>query len=327
MNVRVNRDVAELLLGEEGAAELLSEHDRAERQRHRALPWKWLSDYGDDPIGQTPPPVRWLLRRPDDHDLTRSRGVVPLGKVGALLGKGGVGKSTLLCQLALAVATGEPWLGMSVAESGPVLLALGEEDTADILRKLHWAALAMRLTTEQRIRAAQMIMPLGLAGHRASVLETDTAGNVVESPWFSTLRGRMKNDGAKWALCIFDPLSRFSATGAESDNDLATRVAETFETLPALPGNPAVIVSHHTGKGAKGKPLAEDARGSSAFTCAFRWVLSLTEDDDEGRITLSLTKRNAQPAMPAIDLVRGDGGILAPAEYVDRALARARRTH
>src|SRR5262249_25635901 len=90
-----------------------------------------------EPEWYTKPPERrsWLLR-----DQRTDSGVLPLGKVGMLAGAGGAGKTMALTQLAVAVATGTPWLGvLEVAAQGNVLLILGEEDAEEVRRRLYRA--------------------------------------------------------------------------------------------------------------------------------------------------------------------------------------------
>ena len=73
---------------------------------------------------QQPPTREWLLT-----DLRTKRGVLPMRIAAQLIAAGGVGKSMVAVQLAIAVATGLPWLGTFATRKGRVLLIMGEEDT------------------------------------------------------------------------------------------------------------------------------------------------------------------------------------------------------
>jgi RecA-family ATPase len=63
------------------------------------------------------PKRRWLI--PD---------IIPGGEGTLIAGDGGGGKSLLMLQLAVAYATGMPWLGMPVGKQGKVLILSAEDD-------------------------------------------------------------------------------------------------------------------------------------------------------------------------------------------------------
>ncbi|MEM9763817.1 MAG: AAA family ATPase [Pseudomonadota bacterium] len=80
---------------------------------------------GSDFAGQDPPLRKWVV-----PDLIPSRTVTLLG------GDGGTGKSLIALQLAVAVASGAPWLGLS-AMDGPALFMSAEDDVDELHRRLH----------------------------------------------------------------------------------------------------------------------------------------------------------------------------------------------
>ena len=69
-----------------------------------------------------------LLRNPAPPRRWTVENWIPAGQVTLLAGDGGIGKSTLVLQLAAAVATGTPWLGMEVAGQGRVAVLSAEDD-------------------------------------------------------------------------------------------------------------------------------------------------------------------------------------------------------
>ena len=70
-----------------------------------------------------PPPRRWLVPN-----------WVPEGEVCSLYGKGGVGKSLVVLQLAYSMALGEPWLGLETVQ-GSTLYVSCEDDRAELERR------------------------------------------------------------------------------------------------------------------------------------------------------------------------------------------------
>lgn len=88
------------------------------------------ADLSDEPFAAItlrgdPPPRKWIV--PD---------WLPQGHVTSLYGDGGTGKSLLGQQLANAVATGQPWLGLPVTQ-GPALFVFAEDDKDEIWRRQH----------------------------------------------------------------------------------------------------------------------------------------------------------------------------------------------
>ena len=285
-------------------------------------------------MAQPPKPRRWLLERDGEkshpRDVADSVGVLPLGKVGMLAAGGGVGKTMALVQLALAVATGRPWLDtFSTPNPGRVLLALAEEDAEEVQRRVYNAARVMRLTDEQRRDAVANIVVSPLAGCSVALVAGE-GGHVEETDTLRALRARLAKD-AEWRLIILDPLSRWAGADTEKDNAAATRFVEAVETLALQsPGNPTVLLAHHTAKATRGNEAndAGAARGASALTDGVRWVANLDNDGgDAARLTIP-TKSNYSRAdgyCVALLRDRDHGGALRPMTRKERDARDAER--
>jgi hypothetical protein len=280
--------------------------------------WGWLGER-KWPEGK-PPERRWLLKRPPTDEEEKAnrfpRGFLPLGKVGMLAAAGGAGKTMALAQLATSVATGRPWLGHYTvpAESrGPVLLALGEEDEEEVRRRLYDIREGLALTPEEWGALKQNLMILPLAGVPVQLVSAqDRNGKPEETPFFHELRRRIAGAGVDWRLLVLDPLSRWAGPETETDNFAATRFVAAVESLSQVPGNPTVLLAHHTTKAARrgldaGEATA--ARGASALTDGVRWVANLLPEGPS-RLALCLTKYNYNPPAPDLHLKRGGGGVL-----------------
>jgi len=283
----------------------------------------------------------WLLER-EYRDKDRNNrdpegsgriGVLPLGKVGMLAAAGGVGKTMALCQFALAVGSGVPWLGMHVATPGHVLLALAEEDEGEVHRRLYNAMEAMKLTREQRELAEAHITALPLAGIPVALTEGDGRGNVTETEALKQLLESLHQPRREWRLIVLDPLSRWAGNDTEKDNAAATRFIQTVEKLVAVPGSPAVMLAHHTSKFSRRGETddATAARGASGIVDGVRSVMILETDKDEPNIMiLRFSKSNYSVAAPPIYLTRDNeyGGALRVMtdkeikSYLDRKKSR-----
>src|SRR5262249_22451694 len=97
----------------------------------------------------SPPPRQYMLR-----DAKNGNGVFVQGKVGLLASPGGSGKTWALNQLAISMATGVSWFGdggWAPVKAGRVLLALAEEDRAEVERRLHYSARASGAFSDEQL--------------------------------------------------------------------------------------------------------------------------------------------------------------------------------
>jgi RecA-family ATPase len=90
-------------------------------KNQKPIDWRLVSDLA----GKTAPARRWLI-----NDF------VPMRNVTNYTGDGGIGKSLVALQLAVAVALGCKWLGMPVLESGPVIVYSAEDEFDETWRRL-----------------------------------------------------------------------------------------------------------------------------------------------------------------------------------------------
>lgn len=317
-----------------------------------AKAWRTIAERsGTDPEGrplwfaEIPPRRRYLLEVPASPENGRARGMLPRGKVGMLAAGGGVGKTMALTQLALAVATGRPWLGgggwegftVPEGEAGRVLLALAEEDEDEARRRLFNAARMANLSHAELVEAARRIVVLPLAGEMVSLVEMEPARHGVTpevraSPLAVELARRL-SEGGPWSLVILDPLSRFAGPDTETDNAAATRFVQVIEGLTKAPGEPTVLFAHHNTKDARRNSVRDDtgARGASALSDGARWHAALTSESrpegagaDVPRMAVfEVVKVNgAAPLDAPLWLARGENGELRAASKGERQTFR-----
>lgn len=263
-----------------------------------------------------PPPAKPVLTWGDEG---RQPLLMAQGRVALLAAAGGVGKTYTLVQLAMAIATGEKWLdSYQVPHKGRVLLALAEEDLDEMRRRLWVAARNLGRFDDDDVQyliseAVRNIVPLALMGRDVAFLDVERKATL----WHRQLTERLGEQ--EWRAIIFDPLSRWGGPEIETDAHAATRAIQVLEEVTKLPGAPAVIVAHHTNKGALrdgDERTAGVVRGQSALVDGARWVGFLEKVRSvtklRGRSRLTVVKSNYGPVPPALELVRNTIGALRP---------------
>lgn len=323
----------------EGAAE------QARRQQATAEPFSWLDpmlrtigerEDGAAWFSTAPPPRDYLLHYIGDVGVGPV-GVLAAGRVGFLAAPGGAGKSYALCALALAVAVADrpkqtTWLGgfeVNPDKAGRVLMLMGEEEEAEIRRRLYSTAQAAELSVEDARRAISRIVPVPFCGKDGIALTQapDVANGKTETPFSEALRARLAATGP-WSLILVDPLARFAGADVETDNAAATHLVQVLEKLQHLPGSPTVMAAHHTRKKGSGEGpeiTADDMRGVSGLRDAARFVATLEEQQTiKGvpNLVRFVVRKNNYGARPDFMLRRLDHGALrqaTPAEQKEHA--------
>jgi RecA-family ATPase len=251
------------------------------------------------------------------------------GSVGTVVGPGGVGKTMLLTQLGVAVATGSPVFDNPLTpRSAPARVVLiAAEESSDILRiRLHaikkWAVMQRQKSSALTVAAdsdfaallEKNLLLVPAAGQSVSLVKN---GAITE--FFETLCEFCA--GAR--LIIIDPLRRLH-DGDENSSSAMTHIVQILEALAKYTGA-AVIAAHHVGKGAifnGATELAAASRGSSALTDAVRWQVNLSgmtekvaqkhrlSGQHKSYACLDFAKANYIAPEPTMWFERLEGGVL-----------------
>lgn len=293
---------------------LPSPYREALEQLREPIPAAWV-----DP--RTPPPDREQLLITDTGEDFLPRGIVAL-----LISAGGIGKTQAICQLAVAVAAGRPWLATfhPRKRSGRVLLLLGEEDRLEVHRRLARAFGALGLSDAEREAARLNIHAEGFAGLDVALIGSEGRFDPpVTTAIADALLEQIRALG-EWDLVVFDPASRWNGTLDENGNRQGTLFVQVLERFAALPGRPAVLVAAHTPKSERGgKSPPKTPRGASAVFDGARFVVALAEDAD-GAVVLSVEKSNYTRRPEPIRLLRGAGGLFSYGGPVPAKTCKAR---
>jgi archaellum biogenesis ATPase FlaH len=221
--------------------------------------------------------------------------VIAEGELTMFFGESGVGKSFTSLDLALCVASGQPWLGHDVVQ-GPVVYLPSEGFDGFQARIQAWC-LHRGMTTDG--------IPLHLG-------EYEFALN--DSPERDDLDNYVQQMRPKPKLIVIDTLTGMtSGLDQNSAKDMAA-FAETCKYLKLI-SDAAVLVVHHSGHKDKGR-----SKGAVDFSAACDRVLGMTRIGRDGALSIkSVKSRNSahfddihvrlQPCEPAAVLVEAEKAV------------------
>lgn len=205
-------------------------------------------------------------------------GLLRRGEVGTLVNSSKSGKSWLLHQLALCVASGRDWLGMRV-QAGKVLVL-------DL--ELHPEVLAFRM----RSLAQAMELPEAVLAQVDCIAGRGTGVTVRDLAQAAPQLGG-------YALVVLDPLYRSFPEGTdENSNSQLTRIFDELDKAAEASGA-AWLTSHHASKGGQaGKTVADVGAGAGSIARASDLHLVLRQHVVPGVSTLEAVVRSFPPVSP-----------------------------
>lgn len=237
---------------------------------------------------------------------------LPAGKLAVMSAPGGTGKSFLLLELALSVASGEPVVaGIAPSAAGPVRYVSFEEDEIDIHNRL--VALFQAFSISPPV---ETFFCSALEGENLPLLKNDEKNEeAVEY---------LENICEGMRLVVLDPLSRLH----ESDENSNSEMKKLMQVLIFIARKTrcAIVVAHHTSKSAvlNGQGgLQQSARGASCLADDPRLVLTLSrkstpldkksqyeDEEDDDKLVLVWAKMNGHRPIKPMELVRTPSGVI-----------------
>jgi hypothetical protein len=210
-------------------------------------------------------PVEWLWP-----------GYILYGKLTILDGDPGMGKSTLLLDIAARVSAGAPMPNGSICRPGGVLLLTAEDGLGDTVRP--------------RLEAA------GADLTRVAAICADKLPSLPES--VESIKKKILEIEAK--LVVIDPLSDYFSRNQDPYVDQDCRAALTPLSRVAAETGAAIVLIRHITKSGNG-PAIHRGGGSIGMIAVARIGLIVVEDpdDEEGRV-LAVAKCNLGHLAPSL---------------------------
>jgi len=217
-----------------------------------------------------------MLREPVIHGLIRA------GETMNVIASPKTGKSWLTLDLAIAVATGRPWLGCYETEPGDVLI---------IDNELHRETSAHRIP---RVAEARGVAMRELADR---VFVDNLRGRLQDiftlGPYFAALEpGRFK-------VIVLDAFYRFMpAGGDENDNGTMANIYNRIDAFADRLGCCFVLIHHSTKGSQTGKSVTDVGAGAGAQSRATDTHLVLRPHEEDGVVVLDAAVRSWKPVEP-----------------------------
>lgn len=199
--------------------------------------------------------------------------ILPLGVPTLLFGEGGIGKSSLLAQIAICICTGRPLDDFPVNKGSVVIFSL--EDSIDqYRRRIRATGTQMKLSPEERKLVADNLHIFDVRGMGLHLTRAGSSSIEINSNAIESITNRCNQIGNVKLLAL-ETLSRFLRGGHENSNSDAAVFVEALDILARQTGA-ATLLTHHTSKLYVGQKLAKNsARGASAFVDNSRSTIGL----------------------------------------------------
>lgn len=243
------------------------------------------------------------------------------GRAALITGLGASSKSTLLKELAVAVTTGKPALGMNIPRPGKAVLVLAEDTSEDAYRSLDAIFRSMHLTDDEISQVHERLFIFAAAGRDCVIVSNEgeqTTLRLQQLIDFVNELGEVRLVGLDPAIAL--------TRGRELDEIAQRDLANSVEKI-ALETGAAVLVISHAAKSVQFQQEvgSHASRGSGAITDAFRLEVlmrvmtskeaKMFQIDDPQRhrfVSMQVTKANSLPPdlMHPVWLERVSGGAL-----------------
>jgi len=233
--------------------------------------------------------------------------IIPQGETTLVYGPGSAGKSLMLLQLVLAVATDTPWLGKRVP-SGRALFFTCEDD-ADEINRRSAKILASAGKTWSNCGDRVAIIPMRGSEASAVLAVALRDGTLATTPTYDALRQAI--EAFKPDVVVIDTLADVFA-GNENDRGHAKQFIKQIERL----GRATFIVTAHPS--VSGQADGRGASGSTGWPAAVRSHLYLQrqrgeegfEPDPDVRILSNLKANYARAGEGEMEMRWTDGVFL-----------------
>lgn len=257
---------------------------------------------------------RFLKEKPPDQEFLFD-GLILKGLVYGWFATGGTGKSFLLLQLCVCLATGKTFGPFNPSRKFKVLYIGAEDPESELWRRVHLIASNTNLLRSEDL--GNNLAVYSAVGKIGPLLQLDGKNNPTTTLQYKWLKDSIKSlDGLE--ILILDPMSRFYGLN-ENDNAHGTAWIQALEKL-IQEHNISIWFAHHEPKAASQNKNLRDStgRGAGSIRDGCRGSISLREMtetdgqkfdvDPRNHIELDISKANYTAKLhSSISFVDRDG--------------------
>jgi hypothetical protein len=218
--------------------------------------------------------VTTLFMSPAEFDAKRQEtidwmveGMIQSGANGSFISHPKSGKSYLVLDLALALASGQKWLDFFIPRRVRVAL-VSREDSAGLTQVRKAKITQFRNLTNTDLDGWFYINAKGLKPKVMLDYPDDVAMLVTDLKRYQT------------EFLILDVM-RVLHGGDENDNNVMQKVVDSMNRIQGETGVSICLVHHESKNQTPGTRLTERVRGGSAIAGWFEWVIGITQMEDE----------------------------------------------
>jgi hypothetical protein len=190
-------------------------------------------------------------------------------------------KTWTLLDLALSVATGEPWLSLKT-KKGRVLFLNFEIQPAFFQQRIRAGAGAKQITL-----APGMFDLWNLRGQAAGYAHI-----------FPRITERVKDGG--YALIVLDPIYKCYGDVDENSAGAVAGLMNALESLAVETGAAVAFGAHYSKGNQAGRESIDRISGSGVFARDPDTILNFTRHEEQDAFTVELTLRNSPPVAPFV---------------------------
>ena len=192
------------------------------------------------------------------------KGLAPRNGIAFIGGQSGAGKTFIAVDLAISLATGQPFFGKRVKEKVGVIIIAGEGAQT----------LQPRITTAKKARSIHTPLPIAWTDTFPDFTKAEEVKAFILK--LKRMKQRMLEQyGVRMGCIVIDTLAAVFNLADENDNSEASKIIRAMkfigDELDAL-----IMPVHHYGKGAE-----TGLRGASAWRAGSDSVLSITADRNQ----------------------------------------------
>lgn len=240
----------------------------------------------------------FLLDGPSEIDWIVDQ-IIPPKSTSFFAGPSGVGKTWITLELAIAIASGLPWLGKFPVKQGSVLII--DEENSDLLLRVRLKA----LLAQRGIDLDELPIYFAI-GQLANLSPIRTrSGDTMESDDYKKIYNTIGTYTP--TLTIFDSLTRVHREDENSNSDMAVLLSYVKKMTNELESS--VLFTHHFVK--NGKPgNGMNVRGAGDIYAFADSVLLIEDIKNQTRITYAKPRWCLKPFPPFIvNLENNDGAV------------------